>query len=318
MPGPTDFSRAIRGKARSHDRAIAELALRQHAVVAYWQLIALGLSPDAIQRRVDHGRLHRLHRGVYAVGHLRLPAKAHAIAAAFTYGPGTLVSHRSAAWLWDLLDDSRALIDVVGEAKRRSRPGIRYHCLRLLHPDDRAEIDGIPVTSVAHTLFDLAEVVPQRQLVYAIEQAEQLRVFDLTAVLGCIDRNRRRAGAKRLRQAVAATDLEAQHAHKGLERLFLAFCRDYDVQKPAMNAVVEGFTVDALWAKQRLVVELDSWKHHKKRRAFEEDRRRDAALALAGYQVLRVTYNWLVDEPAGLKRTLDQLLSERPSLAATA
>ncbi len=313
MAAETEFSIAIRLKTRSRDQVIAELALRQRAVVAHWQLIEIGLGAQAIQRRLRDGRLHRLHRGVYAVGHLVVPAKGHALAAAFAYGPGALVSHRSASWLWDLSTDSRTLVDVTGEAKRSSRKGIRYHHAQRLHPDDVAEIDNIPVTGLARTFVDLAAVVPKRTLVYALEQAEALRTFDLRAIEACIARNHGRRGVKRLRLAMREIEPEAQHAHEGLERL-IAFCRRRGLEMPAMNAVVQGFTVDALWADRKLIVELDSWAHHKDHRAFEEDRRRDAILGFAGYRILRVTKRLLTEDPGGLAA----LLSEPPSLAATA
>jgi hypothetical protein len=236
------------------------------------------------------------------------------LAGAFAYGPGTLVSHQSAAWLRDLMSDSRAVTDVVGAAKRSSRPGIRYHYARQLHPDDCAEIDGIPVTSLARTLLDIAEVVPRRRLVYAIERAENQGTLDMREIQAVMARWRGRRGLKPFRLALREIEPEALYAHDGLERLFIGFCRRYEVEMPAMNAVVEGFTVDALWADRKLIVELDSWEHHKDRRAFEEDRRRDAILGFAGYRIVRVTKRLLTTDSG----RLEALLSERRLLAATA
>jgi very-short-patch-repair endonuclease len=272
-------------------------------VIAHHQLLRLGLSASAIQKRVLGGRLHPIYRGVYAVGHSLLGSKGRLMAAALAGGPDALISHRSAAALHGLLDDSRAVIDVVSPTHRRSRKGIKFHQSRQL---DRAEVDRIPVTSVARTLLDIAPVVPKRRLVYALEQLEKQWTFDLTAIESVMSRCRGHKGLKRLRQALQEIDPEAQYAHEGLERRFIAFCKRYGVQRPAMNAVVEGLTVDALWAQPKLIVQLDSWEHHKDRRAFEEDRRRDTVLALAGFQVLRVTDRQLTEE---LAATLDALLS---------
>jgi hypothetical protein len=186
--------------------------------------------------------------------------------------------------------------------------------VRRLDPTDRDEIDGIPVTSLARTLLDIAEVVPRRRLVYALERAEKSRALDLREIRACMERNPGRRGLKPLRQALREIEPEALYAHEGLERLFIAFCSGRGIEMPAMNAVVAGFTVDALWEKRKLIVELDSWEHHRMRRSFEEDRRRDTILALAGYSVLRVTKRLLEGEPDRLAA----LISASPSRAATA
>lgn len=299
---------AIRDQRTERGRRLAAIAKKQHGVLAHRQLVALDFSGSAIHRLVLNGHLHPVHRGVYAVGHKGLSMNGWRMAAALAGGAGAMISHRSAAALHGLMDDSRAVIDVVTATRRRNRRGIRFH-ESLLCEVDRAEIDGIPVTSVARTLLDIAQVVPRRRLVYALEQAEKQWVLDMSEIEASMRRGHGHRGLKPLRQAIRNMDPEAQYAHQGLERLFIAFCEDYELQKPAMNAVVEGFTVDALWAEQKLIVELDSWSHHKQRRAFEEDRRRDAALALAGFQMLRVTHRWLVNEPADLRRTIERLLA---------
>jgi very-short-patch-repair endonuclease len=303
MPDVPHLLPAIRAQRAGRLRRLAAFAARQHGVLAEWQLLALGFSLSAIDRLVQNGQLHRVYRGVYAVGHRALSSKGRLMAAALAGGPDALISHRSAAALHGLLDDSRAVIDVVSPTHRRSRKGLRFHQSRHL---DRAEVNGIPVTSVARTLLDIAPVVPKRRLVYALERAEKQREFDLMAIEAVMVRCHGHKGLKRLRQALREIDPEAQYAHEGLERRFIAFCKHYGLRKPAMNAVVEGLTVDALWARQKLIVELDSWEHHKERRAFEEDRRRDAVLALAGFQVLRVTDRQLTKE---LAETIQALLS---------
>jgi hypothetical protein len=313
MADVTEVDRAIRLETRSRDRVIADLARTQHGVVAHWQLVALGLGPDAIQRWVRNWRLHRIHRGVYALGHRAVSSLGYAMAAALAYGEGALVGYRSASWLWDVLDDTRQVIDVVAVAKRQGRRGICFHSTASLHPDDVAERHGIPVTSLARTLLDIAEVVPRRRLVYALERAEKARVFDLNEIQALMARSRGRRGLKALTAAIRAIEPEALYSHDGLERLFIDFCRRRGLDLPAMNASVEGFTVDALWPDRKLIVELDSWEHHKSRRSFEEDRRRDALLGFAGYRIVRVTAHMLRTGPSGLAAQL----SERLSLAAT-
>jgi very-short-patch-repair endonuclease len=301
----------------TRDRELANLAGRQHGVVALWQLIALGLGGDLVRQWVARGRLHAVHRGVYAVGHPLLTLKGRLMAAVLACGPGASVSHRTAAMMHRLLDDSRPLIDVAAASNRRSRPGIHFHRVRRLHPSEVTDIDGIRVTGVARTLLDIAGLVPQRRLVYALECAEKTRVLDMVEIEALLRRSRGHRGSRALQRAIRAIEPEAEHVHEGLERAFVAFCRARQIEAPAMNAVVEGFTVDALWAKRKLIVELDSWKHHRDRRSFEEDRRRDAVLALAGYQPLRVTHRRLTRDPDGLELTIRRLLdAEDPPAAA--
>jgi hypothetical protein len=287
-------------------------------MVAHRQLRELGIGQDAIEYRVHVGRLHKVFAGVYTVGSRDVPELGVLHGAVLSCGPGALLSHRGASELWNVLPSAQALVDVTtlrGRCADRER--IRVHRVRQIHPDDRAELHGIPVTSLARTLLDIAEVVPRRRLVYALEKAERLGVFDLRGIEAVMARGRGRRGLKALKAALDEVEPEALYAHKGLERPFIAFCRCYGLPMPAMNVSVEGYTVDAFWAEGRLVVELDSWEHHKDRRAFEDDRRRDAALKLARYEVLRVTHRWLTREPEDLARTIRALIAS-PLLAATA
>src|SRR3954465_13427752 len=171
------------GKIGPPDRGIACLGEAQHGVAAIWQLFALGLGRDAIAYRVRTGSLHRLYRGVYAVGHTALSLHGRLLAAVFSAGPLAVLSHRSAAMLWGLLKDSRPVIDVTTPDRGRpSKKGGRFHRVRSLHPDDVAVVDGVPVTSVARTLFDIARTETPRQLRYALDQAERLRLLDMRAL----------------------------------------------------------------------------------------------------------------------------------------
>jgi hypothetical protein len=269
----------------------------QHGVVAHWQLIAGGLSRSAIQRLIGAGWLHRLYVGVYAVGHDRLSWHGRCLAAVFACGPGAVLSHRSAGALWAIRPTSSPRLDVTLLRPRKGPRGLCAHHVRSLHAEDRAERDGIPLTSVARTLLHLAEVVPPRELIRAVEQAERLGLFDLDAVGRLIGRSRGRHGIGPLRAAIAAVEGEPPRVNSDWERDLLDFCDDHDLPRPELNVIVEGYEVDALWSDAKLIVELDSWDHHRSRRAFEEDRRRDAALQLAGYVVLRITWRRFEQEP---------------------
>lgn len=295
---------------------MASLAARQRGVVAHLQLIEIGISAHVIQHWLRAGRLHLIHVGVYAVGHPVLTDLGRWMAGVLGCGPGAVLSHQNAAAVWNLRPTSTAAVHVTVPGRSRKGPhGVTLHRVRHLHPDDWAELDGIPVTSVARTLLDLAEVLHPRQLIRAIEQAERLGLFDLGAILALIERSHGRHGIKPLRAVLSAMDAEPPNKNSDWERDFLDFCTDHDLPKPELNAIVEGYEVDALWQDQKLIVELDSWGFHRSRRAFEEDRVRDAALQLAGYVVLRITWRRLENEPGAVAETVRALLATRRAAA---
>jgi very-short-patch-repair endonuclease len=210
--------------------------------------------------------------------------------------------------LWGLLATSGTRIDVTAvRSNSKNRPRITLHRARRLHVDDRASVDGIPVTSIPRTLLDLAEVVSWRQLERAVEEAERSGRFDLRATERLIARSQGRHGLPVL-LAVISGYREPPVTRSELERVFLDLCREAGLPSPAVNAFVAGFEVDAVWYGRRLVVELDGHNSHGTRAAFERDRVRDAALQLEGYRVVRVTYRRLAAEPAEVIATVRGLL----------
>ncbi len=294
-----------RPRVRGGDREIAELAARQHNVLARWQLLQLGLGPGAIKRRVAVGRLHPVHRGVYSVGTPRVVGLGRFMAAVLACGPGAVLSHHSAAELWGLLRSARSQVDVTTLRRCRARPGIALHRTRWLPKEDRTVREGIPVTSLARTLLDLAPVASPRELGRAFEEAERLRVLDVRAIE---PRCARRRGGPALR-ALIEDAREPPDTRSELEQRFVELCRDEGLPPPALNATVAGYVVDALWPRERLVVELDGYAFHRGRRSFEDDRRRDADLQLAGYRVLRITARRLAREPKAVARSVRALLA---------
>jgi very-short-patch-repair endonuclease len=278
-------------------------------VVAIWQLLALGFSRSAIGRWVESGRLHRVHSGVYAVGHRRLGPRGWWMAAVLACGPGAVLSHQSAARLWGILGGHGSRTHVTVPARGRPRrAGIARHQVRRLDPQDRTKRDGIPLTSLARTLLDVAEVAPS-QLDRAYEAAERLRLLDLAALHKLCERSPGRRGLKPLRALMADQARFAEDTNTGLEEQFAAFCRRHRLPPPAFNVLVEGYLVDAVWVDRRLVVELDSWSFHRTRAAFERDRVRDSALQLAGYRTIRITWRRLTSEPEAVGSTIRQLLT---------
>jgi very-short-patch-repair endonuclease len=233
------------------------------------------------------------------------------MAAVLACGDHAFLSHRSAAALWGIARGASARVDVTAPIGRRGRPGIALHRFRGLHPDDEAEREGIPVTSVARTLLDLAEVVDSRRLGRAVEEAERLGLFDLRAIERVCERNGGRHGLRPL-LAVVRSLQPAPETRSELERGFVDLCRRAQLPTPAVNALVAGYEVDAVWWDYGLAVELDGYAFHRTRAAFERDRTRDAALMLAGYRVLRITARRLEDDPDSVAETIRRLIG-RPA-----
>jgi very-short-patch-repair endonuclease len=282
----TGNSSRKRRTGRGVDRAIAELADRQHGVVATRQLLALGLTYDEIRYRARIGRLHRIHRGVYAVGYRTLTAKGHRMAAVLASGPGAALSHRSAAAHWDIGQPSWK-IDVTTPRAKRRRVGIRAHSTRL-DPEDVTTHAGIPVTTVERTILDLAALLRTDPLTRLVEAADRKERFDLRALDRAIARRPHAAGITRLRAVLAAYRGTAD-TRSGLERGFRALIAKAALPEPQFNVLVAGLTVDVYWPEWKLVVELDGRPYHNSPTAHESDRIRDATLQKVDIRVLRVT-----------------------------
>jgi Transcriptional regulator, AbiEi antitoxin/Protein of unknown function (DUF559) len=296
--------------------AIARLAERQHGVVALPQLQFLGLSRSAVAKRAREGRLTRLHRGVYAVGHGRLTQRGRWMAAVLAYGPNARLSYRSSAALHGIRADNRPKIDVTLPSRSaRPRPGIDVHRSTTLDPADLTTIDGIPCTSLARTLLDLAEVVDESAVEKAVNQAEVLRKFDLRAVNAVLSSAAGRRGAVVLKRVLANYDGPTL-TDRELEERFLALCRRASVPRPEVNGWISlddgiAYKVDFLWRAERLGVETDGWGSHGTRQAFENDRRRDRRLSLAGWTVVRFTWRDVEQGPAEVTDTLARLWEAR-------
>lgn len=269
------------------------LAERQHAVVTRAQLVALGLSDQGIGRRVEDGRLHRVHRGVYAVGHPSLTIEGRFFAAVATLGEGAVLSHLSAAVLWRLRPARGPRIDVTVPSRggRSRRRAVIVHRAPLAASDVTTR-NGIPVTTPARTLVDLADVLPRRQLERALDEAAYLRLD-----LGGLEPLPGRRGSRLLAGVLARHDPGSTRTRSELEERMLGLCRRFRVPTPAVNATVHGDEVDFVWRDARLMVETDGWAAHGTRGAFERDRRRDAELVAAGWRVMRISHTRLEREP---------------------
>ncbi len=296
-------------ETRARERRLARLATRQHGVVARRQLISIGFDENGIKLRLDSGRLHQLHIGVYAVGHARLSQHGRWLAAVFAYGDEALLSHRSAAALWGLEEPRSHAVDVTAPLGKQGvlrRPKIWIHRSRI-DPEDRTRRLSIPVTTVARTLFDLAEIASFRRFESAWEEADRLELLDIRAVERVCERGFGRRALKPVKRLLGEAH-PVERTRSQLEAAFASFCRSRTFPMPSFNAMALGFEVDALWPKQRVAAELDSWEFHHHRAAFERDRARDSALQAAGYRTIRVTHRRLHREPDTLASELSAVL----------
>lgn len=288
------------------DVAIAGIAARQRGVIGLRQLKRLGLTASGVRDRVRTGRLHRVHRGVYAVGHPVLSLEGRWWAAVLACGDDAALSHRSAGHALDVRRTDRFAVDVTVATGSRSRRGIDVH-RSALTPADITFIDGLPVTTVARTLLDLGDVLDLRGIERALEQADRLRILDLADVRRVLAGANGRRGAGLLATAIRLYDPDMTRTRSELERMFLRLCRRAGLPAPVVNDEVDGVEADFFWPELDLIVELDGNETHGTRAAFERDRRRDQRHAVAGRRTIRVTYRQLEREPGNVETTLRAL-----------
>jgi hypothetical protein len=253
-------------------------------VITTAQLRAAGLTDSSVYKRVRAGRLHPLYRGVYAVGHDRLSREAQWIAAVLAAGPGAALSHLAAAAHWQIWRRKVPGIDVIVPGNRRDRKGFRVHRARHLHPQDVTTRDGIPITTPARTLVDLASSLTAPQLTNVIHEAAFRNRFDERATRDAIAR----ASGRDLSQLHAALRAHASGSagtRSEAEDRFLAAW--HGLPQPLVNTKLHGIEVDFHWPDQDLVVEIDG-PGHTRPRTRADDERRDDVLNRAGMTVLRI------------------------------
>jgi very-short-patch-repair endonuclease len=279
----------MRKEGANSDFAVAKIAARQHGVISAAQLAASGVPAHGATRRVQAGRLHRIHRGVYAVGHARLTFEGRCMAAVLALGDGAVVSHQSAAALWGLLKPTDGAVHVTapGDGGRRRRRGIWIHRSHSLIAGVTTRRNGIAVTKPGRTLRDLHRTTPQPVFRGALRRALDLRL-------------------------VSSADLNREDdlTRSELERIFLSICRRHRLPQPDVNAHVGPYEVDFLWRERGLIAETDGFRHHGHRSAFERDRARDAQLQSLGFQVLRFTYRQLTENRSTVVAALRALLAQ--------
>jgi very-short-patch-repair endonuclease len=230
------------------------------------------------------------------------------MAAVLAGGEGSLLSYRSAGSLWRILPTIDGPVHVTVSGHRQRQPGIVFHRMRSAGADERTELRGIPVTSIARTLLDLATRVGPRDLRNAFEDAERLKLLHRADLARVCEHTTGRRGTGVLRALLASRSLPFAETRSGLERTFLRYCRDRALPIPAVNVPLAGYLVDCLWRNQRGAVVLDSWAYHGDRESFEADRRRDAHIQRVGHRIVRVTMRRIALEADDLEDELCALL----------
>jgi very-short-patch-repair endonuclease len=226
------------------------------------------------------------------------------MAAVLASGPDAALIHASAAALWELRASAATKTDVTVRRTGRSRPGLRLHRPRTLRPDEVTVHEGIPVTTPARTILDLAALLQRRPLERLLDQAENTRLTDVPSLAALARAHPGHRGASKL---LAALDTHAPGStltRSTLEELFVQLCRDHGLPRPEVNSDRTGVEVDFLFPEQRLIVETDSWRFHRGRHAFENDRHRDQVHTVLGYRTLRFTHDQLTAAPGQVARTL--------------
>ncbi len=306
----------MRTRSRSLAQQVAVVAARQHGVISRRQLRELGAPASRVQRWAADGHLHRVFRGVYAVGHARISAEGRWMAAVLACGPGAFLSHGPGGQLLGIVGrrERPALHVSLAGGADRSPAGIVTHRPRELEPADTTVRHGIPVTTGTRTVWDLAATLTALQTRRAFEQAEKLGLLDRSRLgaLRTAAPNRRGAGV--VRALLAERQLPLAETRSRLEEIVLEICHDAGLPLPLVNVPLLGWEVDFLWPAAQLVVEADGGDHLLAARR-DRDNERDAALGRAGYLVRRFSFPATRDRDA-VAAELRGLLAERLGGAA--
>lgn len=284
------------------DAVIAAVAEFQHGVVSLAQLKLAGIGEHAVGYRVRTGNLHRVHRGVYAVGYKRLTDWSR-LWAAHLAAPDAALSHDSAAWLWHIVPRTPIrLVHLTAETRRRDQTGLKFHeATGLVHATE----SHLPLTLLPRTLLDYAANHDVRQTEKAVGQAEYRHRLDFDLLDDAVPGHH---GTRTLTRALRQLGHGITLTRSKLEEHFLALIRTHGLPQPVANDDVLGYQVDWHWEDHKLIVETDGGRAHLTRTAFQTDRTRDRLLQLAGYRILRFTYADVVDRPELVARQIAEAL----------
>jgi very-short-patch-repair endonuclease len=286
--------------------AMGAIATGQHGNVTHQQLLAAGLSRSAIGRRVAKGLLIPQHRGVYRVGHEAPSVEARYMAAVLAAGEGARLNGRAAGHLMKLLRGSPPDPEVLAPTKRRIK-GVTVRTEARIHSRDTTVWHGIPTTTVARTLVDLAGVLPEYELGRAWHQARVLYRTGPDDVEAVLKRKPNSKGAKELRAIMRGKLISLSR----LERAFIKLCNEHNLALPRTNTSIGGRFVDCHWPEHKLTVELDSYRYHASRHSWEQDRKRERQARARGDDFRRYTSDDVFEDPGPLLSELSPIVGSR-------
>lgn len=304
----------MRRPSRTVEERCAEIATRQHGIATRAQLLEAGLSRSEIRTRLEKGALLGVHRGVYRVGHRAPSVEATYLAAVLACGAGALLCGRAAAFLFGLLDRSSAppRPEVLARTERLVE-GVGVRRSRAIAQEVASGFRGIPVTSVARTVVDLAAQLSLADLARAWHEACVRYRTTPANVEAVLHRRPNAPGSRNLRRILHG---EVRVTLSALESRFLRLLLDNGFPLPETNRLAGSKRVDCRWPEHRLTVELDSYRYHSSRHAWEQDRLRDREARARGDQILRFTYGDVYEDPEPMLRELMTFLIDRPGLVS--
>jgi very-short-patch-repair endonuclease len=301
----------------TRDERIAAVAAMQHGRIARRQLQALGVSASSVSWCLATARLFPSLRGVFVVGHRGRVELGEETEALLSVREGAGLSHWSAAALWGLWSARAGEVDVVvADWEAATNPGVRVHRSRVLAPQDLRIRRGLPVTSPARTLLDIAPQSSERQLEIAFDRAITSRVMRESEVSDVLERAGGHRGRGRLAGMLAYWSGGTTLSWSDGEERLRAMLRAARLPEPLSNVEVAGHTVDLYWPDQRFVLEVDGYRFHSGRRRFEDDRRRDQDLRRAQVDVMRVTRRQIETDPYAIIAGVAAALARRERPAA--
>jgi very-short-patch-repair endonuclease len=294
------------GREYKRSRRAWELAGRQHGVVARRQLLALGFNAREIEHRVARGRLHLVMRGVYAVGWPELTPKRRWMAGVLACGEGAMLSHRSAAALWEIAPERGGTIEVsVTRRAELRRRGLRVRGRPSLRAERVTSLDGIPVTTPVQTLVDLSTELVPIGIERAINEADKRDLIDPETLRAELDGYLGEPGVPLLRGLLDKRTFRLSDSD--LEVLFRPIAMAAGLPLPLTKQTVNGFEVDFYWPNLGLVVETDGLRYHRTPSTQARDARRDRAHVLAGTTPLRFTHYEVKHEPTKVTAELSRI-----------
>jgi very-short-patch-repair endonuclease len=279
-----------------------ELAARQHGVITRRQLLEFGLSAQSIQHRIVKGRLHRVDKGVYAVGRPEVNRHGRWMAAVLACGPKAALSHATAAALWGVHSSSGAIEVSLRSSSARRRAGVRVYRRPTLPSSDIAVRDGIPVTGIVRTLIDLSLCLDRSRMERAINEADRLDLIDPEALAEALDAYRGQRGPGKLRKILDRRSFRLTDSE--LEWRLLKLIDAAGLPMPVTGKRLNGFKVDFYWPPLGLVVETDGLRYHRTPAQQARDRLRDQAHVAAGMTPLRLTHEQVRFEARYVRETL--------------